>query len=197
MEIIQVILAKVGIAAHLKEHTVQAQHINGVGRNLHADNFDAFVHHHAERFLQLNGVRGGQLAFQPPVTDHVPRGANQPACMPGRFTNGFEQVAGGGFTLGSGNAGQAQVIGRMAVERSRYAAYGAPPVANPHLRHGQLWQIPLHNQRRRAIVHRLGRKVVCVKARSRNAEEKSVVGLFPAVAAHRADVYVHIPLGIQ
>ena len=196
IEVVQMILAQVGVTAHLKFHPVQPVHVDGVGADLHADHLHALVRHNPQGPLQIDGIRRSQLSVHMLLRDHGTRGADQAALHPGLFNDAFQQVGRGGLSFGARNAHHAHLPGRIPVESHGDPAHGRPAVADPHLRHLQFHKA-LHDQRHASVLHRFPGIVVGIELGAHNAEKQPFLGLVPAAAGDFTDLRFHIPARFQ
>ena len=196
-KIVQMILTEVGIAAHFEGHAIQSALINSMGGNLHAYHLHPIIRHHPQGLLQLNGVRGGQVALQHLLTDHVAGRANQATMKTCLLANGLHHVAGGSFPLGARNANQLQLLCRVPIESRRYPSQRCPAVAYLDLRHIQLRQEPFHHQCNAAVSHSLRRKLVSIKPSAGIAAKKPLLRLFSAIACHLSNGHIQVALGFH
>ena len=195
-EIIQMILRQVGIAGGLKGHAVQPVHGHGMSADLHADRFHALVPHLPQAAVQIDGIRGGQVAVQALLADHIAGGADQAGLEARLFQDRLHQVAGRGFALGAAHAHHADLFFGMAVESRSDISHGGTDVFHLHLRHIRI-QNALHHKGDAAVFLRLAHKRVSVKARAADAEEQPAGSLFPAVRNQGVYPGVHISLRFQ
>ena len=195
-EIIQMVLRQVSVARRLEGHAVQPVHGYGMGADLHADHFHALVPHLPQAAVQVDGIRGGQIAVQPLFADHIAGGADQAGLEARLFQNGLHQVAGGGLALGAAHAHHTDFFFRVAVEGRGDIGHGGTDVFHLYLRHVRI-QNALHHKGDAAVFLRLTHESVSVKARAADAEEQTAGGLLPAVGDQGVYADFHIPLRFQ
>ena len=145
---IQMILGEVGEKAHVEgdaAHPVEAQ---GVGRDLHHHVGAAGVGHLAEEGLQFETLGSGAFGVQHLAADHVLNGAHQAHLGPQAILqNVFDQVGGGGFAVGAGDADHGHLPGRVAVPVGAHLGQ-AQPGCRPRGRSCRP-RAPFHTARRR------------------------------------------------
>ena len=146
--------------------------------------------------VQVDGIRGGQIAVQPLFADHIAGGADQAGLEARLFQNGLHQVAGGGLALGAAHAHHTDLFFRVAVEGRGDIGHGGTDVFHLHLRHIRI-QNALHHKGDAAVFLRLAHKRMSVKARAADAEEQTAGGLLPAVGDQGVYADFHIPLRFQ
>ena len=150
--------------------------------HLHYHRLHLLIGHVAQKALQLVRLGRSHAAMDKGAANHIARGTNQTAFVAGLLQNGLDQIAGGRFALGAGDAHHFHLPCRMAVQLGAHGAESKAGIGNQQLGHVQ-GQKALHHQRRRAILHSLGSVIVRVKARAGNAEEQPPLGFLAAVHA--------------
>ena len=192
-----VVGVQVGEHTDLVPHTRHAVHHNALAGNFHDTAVTPGVGQLAQDTLQVVAFGGGvvQVVVMVGVVDAV--GANHAHPVPGGFQHCLDHVGGGSLALGAGHADHGHLPGGVAEIGRRQHGHGVTGVVgfqDGHLGHGGDHlggQIVLDDQRRRALGHHVGRKLMAVALGAHNADKKAAGG-------HFARVIVNVGyLGIQ
>ena len=143
-------------------------------RHFHHRVFAPFVHHPAEQLLQLVRFGRGVDRFDRLRADERADAADQAGFVPRFFQNCFQQVGGGGFAFGAGDADGFQLPGRVAEEIGGHLRQRDARVRHLHHRDvgGGIHRV-LHNQCSRALFGGLRSEGVTVELGAADAHERA------------------------
>ena len=169
-----------------------------MSRNLHADHLYALIRHNPQHFLQIDGIRRGQLAVQMLIGHHGSGGSDNAALEPRLFADALQKIGGRRLSLRACNADHPHGPGRKAVKRFGNPGHGRPSVRYPNLRNIDVHKV-FNDQRHASVSHRFQGKIMRVKPRADNTEKKPVLRLvlagghqFPDFGIQAAPGFRHI-----
>ena len=127
---VEVILAEIGEGRTGEPAAIDPVQGQGMAGNLHRGGVDPTLQHGREERLQLRGLRGRAHARNDRVGDPGLHRTDQSCAMPGCCQSGLQQVRDGRLAIGPGDAEQAQVAGRFAVDRRSHLPQDRPRVGH-------------------------------------------------------------------
>ena len=170
----------------------------GVGRHLHHRVRYAGRVHVAQQRLQFDRLGGGERgrigAARVAVVDR-----SDDADRPSRgFSDGFQDVRGGGLPARSGHADQFQIVTRPTVEDVGERGQQSPRPVGPHYAHpARDGRGPRNDDRARASVHRFRKKRRAVPFRSRQRHEHPAGRDAARIVRQPRDGDTQTPLGLE
>ena len=116
-------------------------------------------------------------------------GAHQARLNPLALEDVADQEGGRGLAVGAGDAGDAQLLGRVAVEAHRGVGHRRAGLADLDLDHARVEiERALDDNRRGPGLHRVGRELVAVGGEPGDAEEQRPGARLAAVVGKRGDL---------
>ena len=150
-------------------------------RGLHRAGLVAGLDHRAQRALEVGRLRRRQPGGLAPAADAALDGAEQPARALRGIQDGRQQERRRRLAVRARDADEVELAARVAVERGGQPRHALARVVAQDLRHAEVGQLALDEQRHGAVRDRGGREVVAVGVGSGQAAEQR-----PRPAALRA-----------